>query len=143
MTTNEHNQPSAAAAKTEAELKFEEQQQTRREKIKAFRKRLKWYHLLAAAVVLLIISLFIGWHFVPKKMMNIVVLDKTVLSYLLYAYKGVLLCSHQRSEIRSKITIVVVTSPYLFQWLALILTRNYSLFTIALIATQHDHGQSR
>ena len=81
MTTNEHNQPSAAAAKTEAELKFEEQQQTRREKIKAFRKRLKWYHLLAAAVVLLIISLFIGWHFVPKKMMNIVVLDKTVLSY--------------------------------------------------------------
>ena len=68
---------------------------------------------------------------------------KTVLSYLLYAYKGVLLCSHQRSEIRSKITIVVVTSPYLFQWLALILPRNYSLFTIALIATQHDHGQSR
>ena len=63
-------------------------------------------------------------------------LSVTVLSYWLYAYKGALLRAHQRSDVTSKITIAVVTSKYLFQFLALILTRNYYLFTIALIATQ-------
>ena len=63
-------------------------------------------------------------------------LGVTVLSYWLYAYKGALLRAHQRSDIKSKITIAVVTSKYLFQLLALILTRNFYLFTIILIATQ-------
>lgn len=63
-------------------------------------------------------------------------LGVTALSYWLYAYKGALLRAHQRSDIKSKITMAVVTSKYLFQFLALILTRNYYLFTIALIATQ-------
>ena len=66
---------------TEEEKAFDEQQQTRRNKLTAFCRRLKWYHILAAAVVLLIDSFFVGWHFKPKKDLNVVVLDKTILSY--------------------------------------------------------------
>lgn len=44
-------------------------------------KRFKWYHILAAVIVLTVASLFIGWHLVPSRVLNIAVLDKTVLSY--------------------------------------------------------------
>ncbi len=79
--SNKKNKKAAAAPVTEEEKAFDEQQQTRRNKLTAFRRRLKWYHILAAAVVLFLVSLFVGWHFKPKKDLNIVVLDKTVLSY--------------------------------------------------------------
>lgn len=67
--------------KTAEESSFEEQQDVRKSKIKEFRKRLKWYHILAAVVVLVIILLFVIWHILPKKVLNVAVLDKTVLSY--------------------------------------------------------------
>lgn len=44
-------------------------------------RRFKWYHILAAVIVLLVASLFIGWHIKPSRVMNVAVLDKTVLSY--------------------------------------------------------------
>lgn len=67
--------------KTAEENNFEEQQNIRKSKIKAFRKRLKWYHILVAVLVLAIILLFVIWHLLPKKVLNVAVLDKTVLSY--------------------------------------------------------------
>lgn len=71
----------APAEKTADEKNFEEQQSIRKSKIKAFKKRLKWYHILAAVLVLAIILLFVIWHLLPKKVLNVAVLDKTVLSY--------------------------------------------------------------
>ncbi len=71
----------AYTPKTEDEKAFEEQQNVRKDKVKAFVKRLKWYHIAAAAVVLFIVSLFVIWHLLPRKVMNIALLDKTVLSY--------------------------------------------------------------
>lgn len=44
-------------------------------------KRLKWYHWVAAAVVLAVASLFLIWHIKPSRVLNVAVLDKTVLSY--------------------------------------------------------------
>ena len=49
-------------------------------KLKKYR-RFKWYHLLAAVIVLSVVSLFVIWHLKPSRPLNIVVLDKTVLSY--------------------------------------------------------------
>ena len=71
----------APLEKTEDEKKFEEQQDIRKSKIKAFRKRLKWYHILAAVIVLVIVSMFVIWHLLPRKELNVSVMDKTVLSY--------------------------------------------------------------
>lgn len=45
------------------------------------RRKFKWYHIAAAAVVLLGIVIFVTWHFLPSKVLNVAVLDKTVLSY--------------------------------------------------------------
>lgn len=67
--------------KTAEEVNFEEQQDIRQSKVKKFRKRLKWYHILAAVIVLAIAMLFIIWHLKPKRVLNIAILDKTVLSY--------------------------------------------------------------
>ncbi len=71
----------APAEKTVEEKNFEEQQEIRQSKVKKFRKRLKWYHILIAVFVLAIISLFVIWHFIPQKVLNVALLDKTVLSY--------------------------------------------------------------
>lgn len=71
----------AQEEKTVEEKNFEEQQNTRKAKIKAFRKRLKWYHILAFVVVFSIVMLFVIWHILPKHVLNVAVLDKTVLSY--------------------------------------------------------------
>ena len=67
--------------KSADEVRFDEQRNVRKAKLRAFQKRLKWYHILAASVVLAIVLLFVIWHLTPKKVMNIAVLDKTVLSY--------------------------------------------------------------
>ena len=45
------------------------------------RRKFKWYHIVAAAVVLSVILIFVIWHFLPSKVLNVAVLDKTVLSY--------------------------------------------------------------
>lgn len=70
-----------APEKTADEKNFEEQQNIRKSKIKAFRKRLKWYHILAFVVVLTIVLMFVIWHLLPKRVLNVAVLDKTVQSY--------------------------------------------------------------
>ena len=44
-------------------------------------KRFKWYHIVVAVLILLVASLFIGWLLTPSKVLNVAVLDKTVLSY--------------------------------------------------------------
>ena len=75
------NETSPPVPKTEEEQAFDEQQQARFSKLKILRKRLKWYHILAAVIVLAIVALFVGWHFMPKKQANVVVLNKTVFSY--------------------------------------------------------------
>lgn len=70
-----------AAPLTPEEQAFEQHQDARKAKVKLFIKRLKWYHIAVAALVLGIILLFVIWHLLPKKVMNVAVLDKTVLSY--------------------------------------------------------------
>ncbi|MBQ9680560.1 MAG: hypothetical protein IJV48_07760 [Ruminococcus sp.] len=66
---------------TAEEKAFESHQDARKAKLKQFRKRLKWYHIAAATLVLAIILLFVIWHLMPRKVLNSVVLDKTILSY--------------------------------------------------------------
>ncbi|MBQ1454018.1 MAG: hypothetical protein IIZ23_08610, partial [Ruminococcus sp.] len=83
MFKRKKNKPDNVEAKpkTPEEEKFEEQQNIRQSKVKKFRKRLKWYHILAAVIVLAIVSLFVIWHLQPKKVLKIALMDKTVLSY--------------------------------------------------------------
>ena len=83
MFKRKKNKPDNVEAKpkTPEEEKFEEQQNIRQSKVKKFRKRLKWYHILAAVIVLAIASLFVIWHLQPKKVLKIALMDKTVLSY--------------------------------------------------------------
>ena len=45
------------------------------------RRKFKWYHYVAAAILLLVIIIFVTWHFLPSRVLNVAVLDKTVLSY--------------------------------------------------------------
>lgn len=49
-------------------------------KLKIYR-RFKWYHWVAAVLVLAVALIFLLWHLSPRHVMNVVVLDKTVLSY--------------------------------------------------------------
>ena len=66
---------------TPEEQQFEELREKRKQKLIKFRKRFKWYHILMAVIVLALIALFVGWHLKPKREMNVVTIDKTVLSY--------------------------------------------------------------
>ena len=66
---------------TAEEKAFEEQQTVRRMKLKVFKKRFKWYHILMAVLLLAVIMLFVIWRLSPKKKLEVAVLDKTVLSY--------------------------------------------------------------
>ena len=71
----------AATPATPEEQAFQEHQEAREGKVKKFRKRFKWYHILMAVIVLAIILLFVIWHCLPKKVLNVAIMDKTVLSY--------------------------------------------------------------
>ena len=55
----------------------------KRKKLGAFFKyrRFKWYHIVILVLILLISSLFIGWFIKPARVLEVAVLDKTVLSY--------------------------------------------------------------
>lgn len=79
----QQNQNNTAPEKplTPEEQKFADIREKRKARLETFRKRLKWYHILIAVLVLGIVALFVGWHFKPKREMNVVVIDKTVLSY--------------------------------------------------------------
>ena len=43
--------------------------------------RAKWYHIVAAVIVLIVIFLFVGWLIKPSRVMKVALLDKTMLSY--------------------------------------------------------------
>ncbi len=57
-------------------------------------------------------------------------LSSTVISYSLFAYKGCLLEAHQRSDLSSKIAVLVNTLQYGFQLVMLFAFRNYYLYSI-------------
>ena len=62
-------------------------------------------------------------------------LGATVLSYWLFAYKNSILAAHQRTDIGSKISMIIGTVQYTVQILALWLTRNYYLYlSVALLS---------
>lgn len=44
-------------------------------------KKAKWYHIVALILFILLLVIFGGWHIKKKRIMNITLLDKTVLSY--------------------------------------------------------------
>ncbi len=63
-------------------------------------------------------------------------LGTTVLSYWLFAYKNCLLQAHQRSDIVSKIMLIVQTGRYVLQFVLLFLTHNYYLYLIVTLLSQ-------
>lgn len=60
----------------------------------------------------------------------------TVFSYWLFAYKNCLLSAHQRTDVTSKITIIINTIMYVAQFLLLFIFRNYYFYVIALLLGQ-------
>ena len=81
MSKEKENKEQQTAELTPEEQAFQEHQNARVAKVGKFFKRLKWYHIVAFLLVLGIVLLFVIWHLLPKKVMNVAVLDKTVLSY--------------------------------------------------------------
>lgn len=63
-------------------------------------------------------------------------LGATVLSYWLFAYKNSILQAHQRTDVISKVTIVINTILYVTQFCVLAFTHNYYLYVIALLLAQ-------
>ena len=80
MSKEKENKEQQTAELTPEEQAFQEHQNARAAKVGKFFKRLKWYHIVAFILVLGIVLLFVIWHLLPKKVMNVAVLDKTVLS---------------------------------------------------------------
>lgn len=63
-------------------------------------------------------------------------LGAVVLSYWLFAYKNSLIYAHQRSDITSKITMIINTAQYAIQIAAIIIFKDYYLYLIiSLICT--------
>lgn len=63
-------------------------------------------------------------------------LAATVISYWLFAYKNCLLQAHQRSDIVSKITLLVNTLRYALQFIVLFVFRNYYYYLIIALFAQ-------
>ena len=63
-------------------------------------------------------------------------LGATVLSYWLFAYKNSILAAHQRTDIGSKISVIIGTAQYTVQILILWLTRNYYLYLCVALLSQ-------
>lgn len=63
-------------------------------------------------------------------------LGTTVLSYWLFAYKNCLLSAHQRTDVSSKVAIIMNTIQYLAQVICLIVFKNYYLYLIVALTTQ-------
>ncbi len=60
----------------------------------------------------------------------------TVLSYWLFAYKNSLLQAYQRTDITSKISLIIYTIRYLAQFIILFIFRNYYLYLIVTLLGQ-------
>ena len=63
-------------------------------------------------------------------------LAATVCSYWLFAYKNCLLQAHQRTDVVSKITLVINTIQYVVQFLLLFIFKNYYFYVITLLIGQ-------
>ncbi len=63
-------------------------------------------------------------------------LSATVLSYWLFAYKNSILQAHQRTDIVSKITMLINTLQYAMQIVVLCVLKNYYYFVIVALITQ-------
>lgn len=63
-------------------------------------------------------------------------LMSTVLSYWLFAYKNCLISAHQRTDIGSKIIIIVNTLQYVCQLAVLIIFKNYYYYVIVALGMQ-------
>lgn len=110
---------------------------------------MKLYKLYYRAIggVILVLGLIVC-PFIPKLIksgvpddMNVYILYllnlmATVLSYWLFAYKNCLLQAHQRTDVSSKITIIVNTAMYITQFLLLFIFRNYYFYVIVLLLGQ-------
>lgn len=66
----------------------------------------------------------------------IMYLANTVLSYWLFAYKNCIINAHQRTDIITKICIIMTTVQYGTQFLSLYFIHNYYVYTLIIIATQ-------
>ncbi len=60
----------------------------------------------------------------------------TVISYWLFAYKNSLLHAHQRTDVISKITIVISTIQYILQIILLILLKNFYIYILISLLFQ-------
>lgn len=111
--------------------------------ISALLKLYKQYYFLIGLVIACIGILVIP--FIPKLInedlpgnLNIYILyllnlSATVFTYWLFAYKNCLLLAYQRTDIISKINIIMVTIQYIIQFIALFIFNSYYLYlTIAL-----------
>lgn len=59
----------------------------------------------------------------------------TTASYLVYGYKSVVFNAHQRSDLASNISSIVVTLRYLLEILVLVAFKNYYLYIIVLLTS--------
>lgn len=112
----------------------------------ALMKLYKIYYRIIGSIILavgLIICPFIP-HLIKGNVpadMNVYILYllnlfATVLSYWLFAYKNCLLQAHQRTDVVSKITLIINTIQYAVQFLLLFIFRNYYLYVITLLIGQ-------
>ena len=63
-------------------------------------------------------------------------LGYTVLSYWLFAYKNSILQAHQRTDVTSKITLLINTCIYIAQFILLFITKNYYFYLLGLLLGQ-------
>lgn len=63
-------------------------------------------------------------------------LTATVLSYWIFAYKNSILQAHQRSDVVSKVSLVVNTIQYGGQLLAIAFLKNYYIYALIVLAVQ-------
>lgn len=112
----------------------------------ALMKLYKIYYRIIGSIIL-VVGLVIC-PFIPKLIkgdvpadMNVYVLYllnlmATVLSYWLFAYKNCLLQAHQRTDIVSKVTLIINTIQYVVQFLLLFVFKNYYFYVITLLIGQ-------
>lgn len=117
-----------------------------KDKICALMKLYKIYYRIIGAIILTIGLIICP--FIPKLIKNGVPSDMnvyilyllnlfaTVLSYWLFAYKNCLLQAHQRTDVVSKITLIINTIQYIIQFLLLFIFKNYYLYVITLLISQ-------
>ena len=111
-------------------------------KINALMLLYKQYYLCIGAVILIVggaITPFIPKLITGEVPENINVytlywiqLVSTVMSYWLFAYKNSLLSAHQRTDVISKITIIINTITYILQFLILVFFKNYYLYVLVI-----------